>query len=224
MRDRLKAEYIKELEKKLNKARSSYEIAKKDTIEAEGRMVTRYDSTKTETAWLADGYLKDVKELENIIEKLQANIKIANFGDTVNVDRYVKNEFLGVEEITLDSVLLKEKPMFFTKLVGLSINDTISEEIDGEYVEYQVREISKKEDLGYIGINSFVVLEDEDGYLDYYYLVNYLGGMEIEVDDKDIFCVSKQTPIVMALLGKIVGEKVKPNPSSDFTCVIKSIL
>ena len=53
----VKKAYVCALEQKLTKAKNSYEIAKRDTIEAEGRMITRYDSMKTETAWLADGFL-----------------------------------------------------------------------------------------------------------------------------------------------------------------------
>ena len=39
MKANLKNEYIKVIQEKLDKARISYEIAKKDTIEAEGRMI-----------------------------------------------------------------------------------------------------------------------------------------------------------------------------------------
>ena len=52
MKERVKESYLKMLKAKLEEEIKSYEIAKKDTIEAEGRMVTRYDSTKTETGWL----------------------------------------------------------------------------------------------------------------------------------------------------------------------------
>ena len=51
MKERVKENYLKMLKEKLEEEIKSYEIAKKDTIEAEGRMVTRYDSTKTETGW-----------------------------------------------------------------------------------------------------------------------------------------------------------------------------
>lgn len=49
-------------------------------------MVTRYDSTKTETAWLADGYLKEVKKLEKCIKDAADKKKFANISDLVSAD------------------------------------------------------------------------------------------------------------------------------------------
>ena len=223
MKANLKNEYIKVIQEKLDKARISYEIAKKDTIEAEGRMITRYDSTKTETAWLADGYLKNVKELESIIEKLHQNIEIANFGDSIKVDKYQKNEFAGIEIIELNKELLQYKKDFFIHSIGATVNDSIIEEVNKEYVEYYVREIISGNNDGSICLNSLVGLKSEDGYIDYYYLVNYLGGVEINVDGEAVFCISKQTPIALSLLGRKVGDRVKPNPDNDFVYTVNSI-
>lgn len=220
----LKEKYIEALKEKLNKAQSSYEIAKKDTIEAEGRMVTRYDSTKTETAWLADGYLKDVLELREMISSLESNIEFANLGDTVKVDIYQKNEYVGMDSIQLDMNLLNSNKSLFLLILGSSINKKHIYENKNEYIEYHVREIEKVEFKDAIGINSTVVLEDEYGDQDYYYIVNYLGGMVIENDGKKIFCVSKQTPIAVALFGKGVGDTVRPNPDSDYTCTIRELI
>ena len=56
--------YLSCLMEELSHARRGHTEAKRDTIAAEGRMVTRYDSTKTEVGWLADGFLKDVLQRE----------------------------------------------------------------------------------------------------------------------------------------------------------------
>lgn len=223
MKKKLKVKYIEALEEKLSKARLSYEIAKKDTIEAEGRMITRYDSTKTETAWLADGYLKDVKELEIMIEKLQNDTEIANLGDCIKLDKYKNKEFFGFENVLLDKKLLEEKRELFIQLIGTAINESINIEINGEYFEYHVREVQKATNIEGISINSFVVLEDEDGIDNYFYLVNYLGGMELKVDEKEVFCVSRQTPIAMLLFGKKIGDSVRLNPETDFEFFIKDV-
>lgn len=219
--DMLKMEYIKVLERKLEKARMSYEIAKNDTIEAEGRMVTRYDSTKTETAWLADGYLKEVKELENMINRLQLNITAANIGDAVEVSVFENGEYIESKILRLDMVFCRSERDVFLKLLGVSVNDVADFEIKGRRMQYHVKRIEKENGFDGVCLGSFVCLEDEDEEKEYYYLVNGLGGMEINVDGTDIFCISKQTPIANMLLGRNVGDAVDIN--SEFTYRIISI-
>ena len=79
------------LKEKLEEEIKSYEIAKKDTIEAEGRMVTRYDSTKTETGWLAAGYLELVNMLKKSIENFEQERRYINIGDLVTIDLFQNN-------------------------------------------------------------------------------------------------------------------------------------
>ena len=172
MKQKVMNEYIKALNEKLESAKKSHEIAKHDTIEAEGRMVTRYDSTKTETAWLADGYLRTVKELESVIQTLQENTIFANVGDCVDVTVYQRNEFIGEEKIVLSKELSKDNQELFVKIIGSSVHDHISDKRNGEIVEYHVRNIEKTHEFVGVKIYTIVTLEDEDGMLDYYFLVD----------------------------------------------------
>ena len=61
--------YVEFLNEQLKLTNKSFENTKKEMIEAEGRMVTRYDSTKTEVAWLANSLLVKKKNLEDAIER-----------------------------------------------------------------------------------------------------------------------------------------------------------
>ncbi len=53
---------IENIEMSLLEIKGYFEGSKKDVIEAEGRMKTRYDTTRTERAWLADAYSKRYEE------------------------------------------------------------------------------------------------------------------------------------------------------------------
>lgn len=223
MKQKIMNEYINALNEKLEGARKSHEIAKHDTIEAEGRMVTRYDSTKTETAWLADGYLKTVKELESVIQALQDNTVFANVGDSVDVAVYQRNEFIGEERIVLSKELSKDNQELFIKIIGSSVNDCISGKRNGELIEYHVRSIEKTQEHFGVNINSIVTLEDEDGMLDYYFLVNSNGGIEINVEGREIYCISKQTPMSVEMLTKNVGDTVRPHGNQGVSFRIRNI-
>lgn len=82
--------YLSCLMEELAHARRGHAEAKRDTIAAEGRMVTRYDSTKTEVGWLADGFLKDVRELEKCILEANEGTWFRETGETVGIDSLVK--------------------------------------------------------------------------------------------------------------------------------------
>lgn len=201
--------YINALEKKLEKARTSYEIAKKDTIEAEGRMVTRYDSTKTETAWLADGYLKEVKELEQCISDMREQKMFANISDVVFADLVSSSGYEKTVQYTLSRTESLEMPeSLLMNLLGSIPGDIILAEKNKQHAEYHIKEIQKGSHKGKIAIGSIVTLQDDYGDKEQYYIVNYIGGMEVEVEGEDIFCISKQTPIAKAMLGKEKGEEV----------------
>lgn len=223
MKQKVMNEYINALNEKLESAKKSHEIAKHDTIEAEGRMVTRYDSTKTETAWLADGYLRTVKELESVIQTLQENTIFANVGDCVDVTVYQRNEFIGEERIVLSKELSKDNQELFVKIIGSFVHDRISDKRNGEIVEYHVRNIEKTHEFVGVKIYAIVTLEDEDGMLDYYFLVNNNGGIEINVDGKEIYCVSKQAPIAVEMLTKSIGDIVRPHGNKGVSFRIRSI-
>lgn len=208
-KEKLKEVYIKAIEKKLEKARASYEMHKNDTIEAEGRMVTRYDSSKTETAWLADGCLKEVKELEQYIINLRENRIYANISDTIFADLIKNNEYQKTEKIVLSKICNdKMSDKLLEAYIGSSVGDMVIIEKDRQYLEYQVKEIQKGECEDIVSIESEVTLMDEFGNRDFYYIVNYIGGMDIIVDGKNIFCVSRQTPLAKVLLGKKKGDQI----------------
>ena len=82
--------YLSCLMEELAHARRGHAEAKRDTIAAEGRMVTRYDSTKTEVGWLADGFLKDVRELEKCILKANEGTWFREKGEAVGIDSLVR--------------------------------------------------------------------------------------------------------------------------------------
>lgn len=209
LKELLYEEYLKALGKKLEKSRTSYEIAKKDTIEAEGRMITRYDSTKTETAWLADGYLKEMKELERIISSIQKNEDVVNFGDCIEIDIYIKDKFVEKKEFFLNVELFQEEKELFVEFLCHKSGDLINYEKDGENVEYHIRRIVKGKRIDGVCMNSFVCLEDEDREKEYYYLVNYLGGIELQIEGKEVFCISKQAPMTQLLLAKREGDTIQ---------------
>ncbi len=216
--------YIKALEKKLEKARNSYEIARKDTIEAEGRMVTRYDSTKTETAWLADGYLKEVKELEHCIESMAHGREYANLSDKVSIDRITGAGY----EKTLEYILARDGEQripehLFISVIGSVPGDVISVEENKQHVEYQVRTIEKGKTDERAAIESIVTVEDEYGDEDQYFIVNHVGGVEVEAEGNLIFCVSKQAPIAKALLGRKKGEQVVIDLGKEQTFLVKDV-
>lgn len=208
-KEKLKEAYIKAIEKKLEKAKESYEMHKNDTIEAEGRMVTRYDSSKTETAWLADGCLKEVKELEQYIINLRENRIYANISDTIFVDLIKKDEYQKTEKFVLSKICNdKMSDKLLEAYIGSSVGDVVIIEKDRQYLEYQIKDIQKGELEDFVSIESEVTLMDEFGNRDFYYIVNYIGGMDIIVDGKSIFCVSRQTPLAKVLLGKKKGDQI----------------
>lgn len=219
MKKRLREEYRKALEKKLKRSRASYEIAKKDTIEAEGRMVTRYDSTKTETAWLADGYLKEVKELERIISSLDEDTDTINFGDDIQVDLYIKDKFVKKEGFSLDMELFNKENQLFIGFLCHPVGSLLDLEKGGEKVEYHIRKICKGSVTDRVCMDSLVCVEDEDMEQEYYYLVDHLGGIEIQVDGKEVFCISKQAPMTQLLLLKKKGDMVKTDSGCQYRII-----
>lgn len=222
-RELIRQAYLKEVKEKLKRAKSSYEIAKKDTIEAEGRMVTRYDSTKTETAWLADGYLEEVKELEKCISYIEKNIEFANVSDIVVLDLYKNSVYQKSLEYELSR---KGKNSIFENLfvnfLGCLQGDTIIINENNCQVEYYVNSIKKIADKSVIRIESLVTVTDEYGDCNYY-ITNYRGGIDLRVGNEEIYCVSKQTPIAKALLGKKRGDNIIVPTRDKTEYVIKDL-
>lgn len=224
-KDRLKEAYIQGIEKKLEKAKASYEVAKSDTIEAEGRMITRYDSSKTETAWLADGRLKEVKELEQCIHNLKANTVYANMFDTVYADLIINKEFKGTDKFVLakkGEEIISDK--YLEAFLGRGVGDVVVIEENRQYFEYQIREIKRAESKDVTSIESLVTLVDKYGTREVYYIVNYIGGIEIVLEDEYIFCLSRQTYLAKALLGKKRGEQVVVSEKTGEEMLIEELI
>lgn len=223
-KQKLKEAYIEAIKYKLEKAKTSYEIAKNDTIEAEGRMVTRYDSSKTETAWLADSRLKEMKELQQYINNLRESKIYANIFDTILADLFINKEYKKTDRFFL-SKIGKEKisDKHLEAFLGHIVGDVVVLEEDGQYFQYQLREIQKGDNAGTISIESVVTLSDEFKCKEIYYIVNYIGGMEIEVDGQGIFCISKHTPLAKKLLGRKKGDKVLINDETGMNMFIDEV-
>jgi hypothetical protein len=69
----LLAEIIHKLEAEVKQLRESFEEAKLTSIEAPGRMQSRYDTMGVEAAWVADGLAKSIEE------KVEGVYKLKNF-------------------------------------------------------------------------------------------------------------------------------------------------
>lgn len=224
-KDVVRKAYIEALEKKLMKARSSYETARKDTIEAEGRMVTRYDSTKAETAWLADGYLKEVKELEQYISNMKENKAFANISDTIFLDLLINTEYQQTYQYILSRSGEHSIPeKLFIDVIGSTIGDSITfKDENNQQVEYRVKNIIKNNVNTSVFIESLVTVTDQYGD-SVYYITNYIGGINLILEGEEVFCISKQTPIAKAILGKTPGENVTITTNESMTCTIKNFI
>src|SRR5205085_6523285 len=69
----LLAEIVHKLEEEIKKLRESFEEAKLTSIEAPGRMQSRYDTMGVEAAWVADGLAKSLEE------KVEGVYRLKNF-------------------------------------------------------------------------------------------------------------------------------------------------
>ena len=211
MKEKVKAAYMEELEMKLGKARESYEVARRDTIEAEGRMVTRYDSTKTETAWLADGYLETVNTLEKTLENFKEQKPYVNIGDVVSVDVFKNDNYEGSSKI----VMSKQEADWESVnclFLGKTNGDIVPVKQKDTNYGYQIRDYEtmnageKK-----VKIGDLVTVETEDGYEEFYYLVPETGGMEIRVNKKYVFCISCMAPLTQKVLELTEGSEFDIN-------------
>lgn len=218
----VKRAYVCALEQKLTKAKNSYEIAKRDTIEAEGRMITRYDSMKTETAWLADGFLKEVKEIEQYISNIEKEREFANVSDFVELDLLEKGEYQGTFRYKLSRYGKEKIPeRMFNEVIGCFREDSVIIEENKRQMEYRIKTIEKNPDNQVVSLDSIVTIEDDYGE-SMYYITNYLGGIELEIEGKEIFCISKQTPIARQLLGRGQGENIIIPVNGEMECIIKN--
>ena len=99
-KEALLAEIIRQLEDEIKKLRESFEEAKLTSIEAPGRMQSRYDTMGVEAAWVADGLAKSLEEkVEGVYRlknfKLPENPEKVSLGCIVGIGR----EDAGVENL-----------------------------------------------------------------------------------------------------------------------------
>lgn len=210
MKEEVRQAYRAALEQKLAEARASYETAKKDTIEAEGRMVTRYDSTKTETAWLADGYLETVRTLEQALGNLQGENPYINVGDRVTVDLFEGGVYEGSKELTVERACSDWSVLGCT-LIGKKPGEEVRLKQGGKNVTYQIRSRENGKADGRVALYSLVALKDSIGEVEWYYLVPEQGGMELMAGGEPVFCISGLTPLAQHLLDRRMGEQVEFN-------------
>lgn len=70
-KENIKQTVMGKLEEKLCLMSSFYETSRNDVLEAEGRMKTRYDSMRTESAFLADAQVKRINSMKDELTALR---------------------------------------------------------------------------------------------------------------------------------------------------------
>lgn len=211
MKEKVKESYLKMLKAKLEEEIKSYEIAKKDTVEAEGRMVTRYDSTKTETGWLAAGYLELVNMLKKSIENFEQERRYINIGDLVTIDLFQNNRCEAQEKIVI-SKKEKEWDELAYDLLGKNSDDILQIRRENRNYGVQIRDfrpVYPEENI--VKIGNLVTLELSNGERERYYLVPETGGVELDIDGEEIFCISSQTLMTQKLIECKCGEVIEMN-------------
>ena len=109
----------------------------------------------------------------------------------------------------------------FNDIIGCFREDSIIIEENKKQMEYRIKTIEKNPDNQVVSLDSIVTIEDDYGE-SMYYITNYLGGIELEIEGKEIFCISKQTPIARQLLGRGQGENIIIPVNGEMECIIKN--
>ena len=211
--------YVEFLNEQLKLTNKSFENTKKEMIEAEGRMVTRYDSTKTEVAWLANSLLVKKKNLEDAIERknIDNSLKV-KVGSKVKVRQLNQNNNQNVFELLIGKstkeldnniIQLDTSSDNVKELFGKIKEDIVEINLHNVNMVVKIEEVSNFINENVINLDSIVLLEDEDGYEDYYYICDSEGGMELELDDgTEVIVVSNKAPIASQMLGKKINDEV----------------
>ena len=93
-KDYLLREAIRTLEETIVRTKIAFESARTDVIEAEGRMKTRYDSSRTESGYLADGQAQRLTDFKNSLSHVR-QVRLNGMCESVKVGALV---FLCDEE------------------------------------------------------------------------------------------------------------------------------
>ncbi|MBQ9012992.1 MAG: GreA/GreB family elongation factor [Bacilli bacterium] len=228
--------YIEFLHEQLKLTNKNFENAKKDMIEAEGRMVTRYDSTKTEVAWIANSLLVKKQNLESAIERKNIdNVLKVMVGSKVKVrhlnkdnDQNIFELLIGKSKKELDNniIQLDTTSDNVKALFGKIKEDIVELNLNNVNMVVKIEEISNSIEENIVNLDAIVLMEDEDGYEDYYYICDSEGGVELELDDgTEVIVVSNKAPIGLQMLGKKINDEVVlklDNRESRF--IIKDII
>ncbi|WP_455542546.1 GreA/GreB family elongation factor [Intestinibacter sp.] len=210
--------YIDFLKEQLDETNRNFGNTKQDMIEAEGRMVTRYDSSKTELAWLANGLLVKKKNLEEAISRksLDNRFKV-KIGSMLKVrqlnqdnDKNVFKILIGNTKEQLEGVIqLSPSSEGVKSLFGKMEEDIVEVNLNNIDMVIKIEEISVFNDDDVVNLDSIVLMKDDSGYEDYYYICEAEGGFEIELDDgTEVLVVSNKAPIAIQMLGKKINDEV----------------
>lgn len=209
--------YKKELEKILEQEHVNFNAAKKDLVEAEGRMVTRYDSTRTEVAWLANSRLVEIKALEKEIERVGCEQK-ANLGDIVTVNELLssgetatRKYIIGaqedhVQDVTYVGVNTPEGKA----LLGCMKEDRVEVEEKMRSRAMQIIDLQKRNEGSGVLVDTVVKVEDDEFGDEYYFVTEGRGGIILELEDEtEVIVITTKSPLALALLGKQTEEVVQ---------------
>ena len=212
---KVKESYKEELKKILQQEHVNFEYAKRDVIEAEGIIVTRYDSTKTEVAWLANSRLAEIKIIEKEIERVDKQGKI-NIGDEVTVRVPYSNGEVATEKYHIGKCDQRKEEVIEKAidspegkaLLGHLKEDIVEvEEKDGSRT-LQVIDIKTQPKENIALVNSVIKVEDEEFGEEYYYITETRGGIILELEDElEITVITTKSPLALILLGKSKGDK-----------------
>lgn len=211
----VKEAYKEELRKILAQEYINFNEAKRDVIEAEGRMVTRYDSTKTEVAWLANSRLAEIKVIEKEIERVDIKDKI-NIGDKVTVRVPYPNGEIVTEVYYIGTKNQNELdiPVKYIDspegkaLLGHLKEDIVEVEEKTGSRTLQVIDINSKPREDEVLVNSVIKIEDEEFGEEYYYITESRGGIFLELSNEvEVTVVTTKSPLALTLLGKGKGDK-----------------
>jgi len=212
-----KTAYRQYLEQTQKELQEGYASAKTDVLQAEGRMVTRYDSMKTEMAWVANGLLAELMKAEAALQRLAAS-QLVHIHDCVKVltqksDGAVNSEwvYIGWEQPRDESIRqLRPDSEEALSLLGQTVGQTVAVEQTMEGGTMQIVEV--KSDAGadlVVDVDTLIALQESDQEEEWYYVTTDQGGIFLDLPDgKEVVVISVKAPLTQVLLGKSVGTRV----------------
>ncbi len=152
-------DYITEVvETTLKQTKAAFERSRQDSIEAESRMQSRYDTQGIEAAYLADAFAMKIPNLKKQLYVI-STLKIPNNNGTIGLcsivgikemesnkaSNYIIMPAGGGEEIKYKgicfTVLTPHAPRGFA-MIGKQEGDTFKLEIDNKNIEYMIEQVA----------------------------------------------------------------------------------